>query len=162
MNIFWVNDDPVRAAMDLCDKHIPKMALETAQMLCAAYPDGVAPYRRAYYNHPCTKWARQTQANYDWLVEHGYGLCYEFIRRYRKQHACRDIISWCEDHSDLLLLDQELGLTAPAQAMPDWYKSDDPVEAYRNYYLNDKRYFAKWERLGRVPTWWKEEETINE
>ena len=36
MNIFATNHDPVQAAADLCDKHIPKMCVETAQMLAAA------------------------------------------------------------------------------------------------------------------------------
>ena len=33
MNIFVVDEDPVIAARQLCDKHVVKMILETAQML---------------------------------------------------------------------------------------------------------------------------------
>lgn len=39
------------------------------------------------------------------------------------------------------------------QAMPEEYKNPDPVKAYRTYYLNDKKDFAKW-KLGNVPIWW--------
>ena len=30
-------------------------------------------------------------------------------------------------------------------AMPDQYKSDDPIESYRNYCIHEKHY-AKWEK----------------
>ena len=36
MNIFYVDRDPVIAAQMMCNKHIPKMILESAQMLCSA------------------------------------------------------------------------------------------------------------------------------
>ena len=36
MNIFYVDKDPKTAAKMMCDKHIIKMILESAQMLCTA------------------------------------------------------------------------------------------------------------------------------
>ena len=36
VNIFIVHADPVVAAQSLCDKHVPKMLLESAQMLSTA------------------------------------------------------------------------------------------------------------------------------
>jgi hypothetical protein len=138
MNIFVVNNDPKIAARQLCDKHVVKMILESAQMLCSAFENGEAPYKRSYYNHPCTKWVRESQANYEWLLTHAYGLCEEYFLRYGKIHK--------------LGLDQELGLTPFAQAMPDEYKNDDVVQAYRNYYNGEKAYFAKW-KSQLVPDW---------
>jgi len=43
MNIFYIDRDPVIAAQMSCDKHVVKMILESAQMLCAAHRvlDGV-------------------------------------------------------------------------------------------------------------------------
>ena len=38
--------------------------------------------------------------------------------------------------------------------MPDEYKCHDYVQAYRNYYMGEKRYFAKWERGMDKPAWW--------
>ena len=49
MNIFYVDSDPVIAAQQLVDKHVVKMPLETAQLLCSAFPQGAAPYRRNHY-----------------------------------------------------------------------------------------------------------------
>jgi len=43
--------------------------------------------------------------------------------------------------------------TQPPQCMPDEYKCDDSVTAYRNYYMGDKAYFAKWSKRDK-PKWW--------
>ena len=61
MNIFYVNADPIVAAQELCDDHIRKMQIESAQMLCTAHwaNGGEAPYKRAHLNHPTTKWTRE-------------------------------------------------------------------------------------------------------
>ena len=75
MNIFVLDKNPIRAAKMACDKHVVKMILESAQMLCSVQPEGTAPYKRSFYNHPCTKWVRESDANYDWLIEHGLALC---------------------------------------------------------------------------------------
>jgi len=37
MNIFVLDNDPVIAAQMMCDKHIPKMIVESAQMLCTSH-----------------------------------------------------------------------------------------------------------------------------
>jgi hypothetical protein len=36
MNIFFLDKNPQKAAEYLCDKHVPKMLLESSQMLCTA------------------------------------------------------------------------------------------------------------------------------
>jgi hypothetical protein len=43
------------------------------------------------------------------------------------------------------------GLTTFALAMPDEYKTDDPVESYRAYYLS-KRPIASWKNR-KPPEW---------
>ena len=45
-------------------------------------------------------------------------------------------------------------MTDFAQAMPDEYKDEDAVTAYRTYYINDKQRFAKWEKGVPTPDWW--------
>ena len=96
MNIFRVDEDPVKSAQMLCDKHIVKMPLETAQMLCSVfyrYDFGhIVMYKEAYKNHPCTRWAGDSKENYRWLVKHGLELCREYTRRYDKIHKCQDVM----------------------------------------------------------------------
>jgi hypothetical protein len=46
----------------------------------------------------------------------------------------------------------DIGLTPFAQAMPDQYKHEDAVMAYRQYYLAEKSKIAKWKH-GNAPDW---------
>ena len=95
MNIFYFNECPVLSAQAQPDKMLVKMPLETAQMLCTAhreldgdeYADKVGLYKRAYWNHPCTVWARQTKLNYLWLYTHFLALGSEYKFRYGREHA---------------------------------------------------------------------------
>ena len=151
MNIFAVDTDPKIAAQQLCDKHVVKMILESAQMLCSVFPNGDAPYRRAFYNHPCTKWARESAENYEWLLDHAYAMCQEYTRRYGKVHKSLDAISWCGSNYHKLNIPRK-GLTKFAQAMPEQYKTSCGVTAYRSYYNGEKAYFAKWSKR-ETPSW---------
>jgi hypothetical protein len=50
----------------------------------------------------------------------------------------------------------DIGLTEFVQVMPDDYKVPGcPVEAYRRFYLSEKRHFVKWTRR-RPPKWFTE------
>ena len=69
MNIFVLSEDPTEAARMMCDKHIPKMVVETMQMLGSAVirhgaqPDDMpltskgTPLKGGYHFHPCSRWA---------------------------------------------------------------------------------------------------------
>ena len=93
MNIFYVDDDPVISAVQLCNKHIVKMPLETAQILSTAhrhldgddYADNHGLYKVAHLNHPSTVWARSSKQHYEWLVAHFEALLDEKLRRYTKK-----------------------------------------------------------------------------
>jgi len=159
MNIFVLDESPIISAQMQCDKHIVKMPLETAQMLCTAhreldgddYADEENLYKRAYWNHPCTIWARQTDANYYWLYEHFLALGKEYTYRYGKTHASIDKLkdALCYAPATITLS----SMTPVAQAMPDEYKNEDPIKAYRDYCINEKHY-AKWEKGRTKPEWW--------
>ena len=155
MNIFVLHSDPATAAQMMCDKHVVKMILESNQMLStvARNHGHDAPYRSTHANHPCTLWAGESQDNWDWLVDHSRALCEEYTERYGKVHKSQAVTEWAED------LDIDLparGQTPFRLAMPDEYKTNDPVESYRKYYIGDKARFAKW-KTGNVPSWWIEE-----
>jgi len=155
MNIFVIGDnaDPVLSAQNQLDKHIVKMPLETAQLLCSVYEPGTAPYRRTHYNHPCARWVRASSANFDWLVCHGRALCEEYTYRYGKVHASRSVIEWCDDNKHLLTFSDDR-MTGMYQAMPEEYRNSDVVVAYRAYYLGAKREIATW-KVRNPPGWWQ-------
>ena len=179
MNIFVVDENPVNAARDLCNKHVVKMVLETAQMLSTAHRvlDGNFYYREGkngrkipsyehpnsvmnerlllatMMNHPCTRWAMENTDNYYWLFSHGLELCREYERRYNKVHALYDLYDNFLHSIPMRIKHGKL--TSFAQAMPDQYKGANAVQAYRNYYVNEKSRFAKWKN-SEVPGWYLE------
>mgnify|MGYP006409161793 FL=1 len=153
MNIFVLHEQPDVAAQMLCDKHVVKMILESAQMLCTvAHNHGYdAPYRRTHPKHPCTLWAGKSQENWDWLASHALAMSGEYTRRYGKTHKSRSVIDWCL-WQGIKIQFPESGLLPFAQAMPPQYKSDCAVTAYRAYYHGEKAKFATWK--SEVPQWW--------
>ena len=154
MNIFVLDPDPKVAATMLCDKHVVKMILESAQMLSTiAHKNGHTPrYRPTHSKHPCTLWAGESKSNWQWLVTHSLEMCREYTRRYHKVHKSQEVIQWCIDNNTGPQSD--LGQTPFRLAMPEQYKTTDPVESYRQYYLGEKAGFAKW-KTG-APNWWND------
>ena len=143
MNIFVLDMDPRKAAQAIDCVRLPKMCVESAQMMASALRRWGAtdedmpltkkgtPYKGGYAHHPCTVWAGHCDDNFQWLSQHVKALCDEYYKRFGKRHACHDPINIM---SDLDFIIAEGDLTPFAQAMPDEYKNDDPVVAYRAYY----------------------------
>lgn len=142
MNIFYLHSDPCKAAKYQYNKHVVKMILESAQMLCTAHhlldpcnSDDI-PYKVAHKNHPSTIWVRQSAPHYLWLYFHMIELGNEYYKRYGKKHLT---ITKCED-----VLKRypggifNVGFSEPPQCMPDQYKSDSAIHAYWQYYIAEK------------------------
>ena len=132
-------------------KHCSKMILEQVQILCSALhlTGKDAPYKLTHKNHPCSIWARQSLQNWMWLWEFTQVLHTEFQHRYGKKHKS-GIVSESLDIPDL----PDSGFTEPPMAMPDEYKQDDVVEAYRAYYIGEKQHIADW-GVRSIPEWYK-------
>lgn len=145
MNIFYLHQDPVKAAEYQYNKHVVKIALESAQILCTVHhkymgEDADVPYKSTHKNHPSTLWAGQSAQNYEWLYRHFVALCEEYEKRYGKEHLS---YTKCKDKVNMLpggML--ETGLTDMPQCMPDEYKDDCSIQAYWNYYINGKKDIA--------------------
>ena len=143
MNIFYLDKNPATAAKVQYNKHVVKMILESAQMLCTAHhvygnPDDV-PYKQAHLNHPSTVWVRENSLHYDWLYEHMMALGDEYNKRYNKIHLS---IKKC-----LHLWRQPENIPhepweQPPQCMPDEYKDECSIQAYWNYYIGEKHIVA--------------------
>lgn len=145
MNIFVLDNDPLISARMMDCQRVPKMCVESAQMMaCAviewgATPDEMpltqkgTPYSGGYKHHPCSRWASECLENFIWLSRHALELCLEYHRRFNKRHSCHDPI--IKMYGLGLKYIEECGEMTPfAQAMPDEYKDDDAVKAYREYY----------------------------
>jgi len=154
MNIFILDEDIERCAQYHCDQHVNKMVLESAQMLCTALnKKGVdTPYRSTHVNHPCVLWIESSCDNFEWVKELALALNREGRLRYKrdKDHASISVIRQLESHPF-----PGKGLTPFAQAMPEKYKkANNPVGAYRSFYIGEKSQFATW-RERQVPAWYK-------
>lgn len=155
MNIFILDNDPVLAAIYQCDKHIVKMPLESVQMLCIPFWEQniSAPYKLAHKNHPCSKWARHSKANYEWLIIHTNELFKEYTRRYGRIHKSEQVFHWCvREYEKLEFKSNEQ--TTFAIAMPEFCLiSENAVDCYRYYYAKVKKSFARW-KSGSEPEWY--------
>lgn len=179
MNIFAVDYDAFKAAQDLCDKHVVKMVLETAQLLCTAHRvlDGVKAgktyihqdpdlnnflYKATHINHPCSIWVRKSPENYQWLSIHFQALLLEYENRYQKIHNCIKLlpiliktpnsIPWVNKSNNK---DYNAYYQFPL-AMPDGYKNPEcAVNSYRRYYVFDKVVggIAQWNKSRSRPEW---------
>jgi len=147
MNIFYLDKCPEKAAQLQYNKHVVKMILESAQMLCTAhhcygdkYQVENVPYKQAHLNHPSTIWTRRSKATYMWLYDHMIALGNEYTKRYGKTHLsitkCKDFLAVPPKHI------QGDDWCQPPQAMPDEYKDECSVKAYWNYYIGEKHTVA--------------------
>mgnify|MGYP006272129423 CR=1 FL=1 len=149
MNIFVLDNDPRRAAEYHCDKHVVKMILESAQMLCTAHWIGWArllkappmkqkdlqqwlykhvpkdqqpPWKMTHVNHPCTQWTQEVWGNYFWHSRLGLALCDVYTERYGKVHKSHEVHRWLNRHIPPTFprtVENPVGMTPFAQAMPD-------------------------------------------
>ena len=130
MNIFILDTDPKLCAEYHNNKHVVKMILETAQLLCGVHhvteSDLDIPYKLSHKNHPCSIWVRESLENYYWLCELGLELGKQYTLRYGKVHKSVSIIEWCIMNEPKLKLD--VGFRTPFKlAMPDECKTDGVV-----------------------------------
>ncbi len=184
MNIFVLDKSPRKAAEFHCDKHCVKMILEAGQMLCVAHWIGalrsvgkklddfkrvreakeyavnhaekrlIPPWTPTHTRHPCTVWTSENTGNYEWHVQLMRSLLDEYTTRYKKIHKSETVYEWLSSNIPYGM--KKSPMTEHPQCMPDECKvPNDPVSAYRNYYNEHKAYMAKWNKLGKVPHWYK-------
>lgn len=175
MNIFALDQSPVKSAMYHCDKHCVKMIVETAQLLSTAHRvlDGqeivtkknnrkktiwklndereTTIYAATHRNHPSAIWVRSTRENYLWATELLKALCSEYTHRYSRVHKTEysGVVKQLEKVPSNIKNDK---LEPFALAMPDEYKGVDKVESYRKYYVGSKSHMFKWKNR-EVPDW---------
>jgi len=134
------------------------MILEYAQLLSTAHHEvdgtpSVNCYKSTHRNHPSAIWARANRKNYRWLWRLLDATATEYTHRYGKVHATKlkgivNSLEYCPYE-----LREGSDMTPMPQCMPDEYKDQSSIQAYRNYYLGDKAYMAKWTKRD-APYWW--------
>ena len=172
MNIFVVDADPESAAAFLCDKHVPKMLVETTQILVSAIRRNGAtdddvpltvsgkPHRGGYANHPSVVWAGDSFSNAYWVSLHAHELCHQFMARFNKMHACVPQVAVTARELHRI---PDHGLTDVALCVGEEFQNgqthapiDEAVPIYREFYKHDKASFAAWEKGVAAPDWWQQ------
>lgn len=167
MNIFCLHEDPDTAARLMYDEHIrSKMIVESAQMLAFAFDQSIldepttpktqtGKSRRAktrHYNHPCSKWVRESDMNMAWLGWHAIYMAEERRRRWLdiEPHFSMDFILWAM--KNISRSNAEICNRTPfAVAIKDTcecrkipgFDCLDTVTKYRLYYELDKPYMTR-------------------
>jgi len=175
MNLFYLDENPETAAKMHHDKHVVKMILETAQLLSTAHRvlDGELwhdqskngrkikrwklngsleniLYKATHVNHPSNIWVRECKENYIWAYRLFVALCSEYTHRYGKVHLTETKLKEFLNTPPSNI--ENKPLTKMPQAMPDVYKDEDSVKAYRNYYITEKKGQSKYTNR-ETPFW---------
>jgi hypothetical protein len=174
MNIFLLSWDTKKCAQYHFDRHVVKMILELAQMLCTAWhildPDSLSNdcYKPTHVNHPMTRWVREFKNNYTFTAQLALDLCDEYYYRYGQyksppiQHKSRTIIEYLSENippsiptrsARYIRILGDVLLTKPPQAMPDECKHANVIQAYRLYYQSEhKKHLRAWKNRDN-PYW---------
>lgn len=165
MNLFLLDASPVMCAAYHCDKHVVKMVLETAQILCSAHwlcDEDIGPgwYRPTHLHHPIVQWAAHEALAYDFTYVMFKALAAEYEYRYGREH-----LSWTK-FGDILnvrphyIPEREsvvnwFPLCMPPQYWPTGKQNVSlatAVKAYRAYYRGEKQRMFQWTGRG-IPRW---------
>lgn len=156
MNIFVLDKKWHLIAQSHHDRHVVKMILETAQLLCTAqhlYETEVELgflYKKTHENHPCARWVRRNISNYEWTFHLFEALLEEYTYRFNKKHKSGELLEYLK-YIPMSMPNEPL--TSFEQVMPDIYKKPgDAVGAYRAYYIAEKVEGNKWTNRAR-PDW---------
>lgn len=158
MNIFVLDLYQKRCAEYHTNVHVNKMLIESVQILSTVCRiNGINEgYKITHKNHPCTKWALQSFSNWDWLRGLVFHLNNEW--QYRFNHSRNHKSFEAMLKLPVKVMQEKMcngGLTPFVLAMPEEYKCNDAIKAYRAYYNGGKKHLFNWGKRG-VPYWIKQ------
>ena len=182
MNIFFVNKDPAKAARALCDKHVVKMTVESAQMMATAHrvldgrlvdsvrwsngPNGarIAKNRKVWIHpsleHQIPKATHVNHPSNVWVRQSTKNYMWlfwhfnELLYEYEKRYERIHAYTMLANLFAQPPENCPVGKMTPIPCAMDekFIISDDPVENYRNYYRLGKVHILKY-KCTRPPRW---------
>jgi len=185
MNLFNLDNDLDKCAEYHVDKHVNKMQLEAAQILCT---NVIIDHLLGYVPRLLTK--EENAALSEYRKENKELPMEERFVPYLPCHQNHPSTVWCRTslenfywthcyanalgseshyrygttHKSLTVINnlpepkymKDIGFTTFGLAMPDQLKDyDDPIGSYRKFYMLDKATFASWKHRDK-PYWWDE------
>jgi hypothetical protein len=152
MNIFVLDKNPYKCVVQYPDAHVVKMITESVQMLSTnlrLHKVSVG-YKITHENHPCTKWARESFSNMLWLRKLVEAMHKEWQFRYdhKHNHKAYDVFL----SLPLAEVFPKIGFTPFVQCMPEKYRHQNIIEAYRRFYIGEKSHLERYTKRQK-PTW---------
>lgn len=185
MNLFYLDEDLDKCAEYHVDKHVTKMQLEAAQLLCTNlwidYLFGYVPRPINSDENKVLQETRKEQKNLSMedrifpylptMPNHPSTIWvrssldnFEWTHCYANALNSEQHYRYGTTHKSIDIINslpdpkniQRVGFTTFGLAMPDILKDyDNPIQSYRDYYHLDKGTFASWTNRGK-PDWWDE------
>jgi hypothetical protein len=159
MNVFYLDKDPSEAAKFHCDKHVVKMILESAQILCTVINEKagyqITPYKSTHRHHPCVIWAGESVQNATYVYSLAYYLNQQFMKRFKhvvNHKSYQMLVDVSMQNLIIKFLENKTTMSTPPLAMPEYCKMDDPVASYRLYYKLEKQDLLKYTYVNTP--WW--------
>ena len=165
MNRFILAADPQDIPELMCDQHVIKMITEEGQMLSSAIrqhmPNFASQHDAGLFNtspnsgysrHPCTRWAADNKANFEWAIDLFFHMSVEYTCRFGTEHGTQTRLGGllllaitCDEYGvsfpdgKLTSHPQCFGSLQQACETTEWW----PVQAYRTYYRHKQSTFKK-------------------
>tara|TARA_Y100001973_G_scaffold96816_1_gene152076 strand:+ start:337 stop:852 length:516 start_codon:yes stop_codon:yes gene_type:complete len=161
MNIFAIEGnintgeiDWIASAKSQDNYRVVKMILESCQILSTVLNEqGIdAPYRSFNPKHPSCLWAAESSDNFENLVKHCASMIDEYHERFGKTHKCKAVLKKIVELYDASRFPTDKP-TPIRMAMPEVYKTNNPVLSYRKYYASKPRMRYP---ESKIPSWFRE------
>ena len=127
-------------------------------------------YKKTHWNHPCSRWTRVSQQNFEWVMFLAYYLCAEWKKRCevgtkgfknatRKEMA---LVQWMVQNPPNLVQNGLRKLPSPSDdaAIRILWEDNGVVDAYRGYYRHHKKDIISprgwYGSMDNAPEWWYE------
>lgn len=157
MNLFVLDNDPVKCAKWAVDKHVHKIRMEAMQLMSTALylvtGEGIrGGPKPTHENTPLPKWCAYSFDNFCWTMDYYMALCDE--HRYRmqfdKKQSWEHLLPGIAARAGRALPRKEL--SPFVAAMPEHARIGNAILSYRNYYATMKTHLHKWTRRS-IPPW---------
>lgn len=169
MNLFILDEDPIKAGRAHCDKHLGRMIMEAAEAICnIAWNRGIT-----FGGQYMQNFGIESNPSYQWLEESPDNRAWVWLM-IQAMDVERANQGWKYPHASCgTFLNALHALGDRANGMPDFRKhtpfrlsmgkehiiSDDPVECYRAFYQSKQdRMVMTWNNR-ESPTWFKKKTT---
>lgn len=164
-NLFYLDDDVNKCAKYYCNKHVVKIPLEIAQMLCSIHHEFKTNKNIPYKDFEGNKqnpyrWIKKSRNNYLWAVNLGFALVKEYEYRYENRvHAVKKTLVWLKNNIPNFQRIEKTRYKMSHYTDKYWTLSIDILLCNRIMYTELKCSKDKWKKRDK-PIWFNNLEII--